>query len=390
MAYTKEDCIQSLQRAAQTLGHSPSAREYDAVKCGPCRSSLKKYFHNFNEAKEAASLMIRTYQYTDKELLNNLRLIATDLGRAPSRAEYSIHPLRICNIATICIHFGSMHNACRKAGIKQTVRALGHAKTNRTKITQEILLLDLYNALICHPDKSFQACIGYTSHAKKTYKKYFGSIDALQLLIQNKYSLSIKAKKNIVWTKRIIEEEFKRIESLLNKRPTLKEIKEHSIYRNIGYGIRKTFRTYSILAMNMGYCIRESKMTEEKLNQKKQYWAKKLRLAYKSKGNAWNNYPVVKWCKICNISKSSIVVYFGTIENWFKEAHVPVPRTLQYKNDQLLLEETLKALKTLARKLKRAPSIREYDSSEKRSYSSRTIINHFDSWNKALEAAGLR
>jgi len=54
--YSEQDCIESLQQAAEQLGHSPKIREYKNLDMLPSSSTVKRKFGSWNEAKEAADL----------------------------------------------------------------------------------------------------------------------------------------------------------------------------------------------------------------------------------------------------------------------------------------------------------------------------------------------
>lgn len=56
--YSKEDCIESLQQAAEQFGHSPSMREYDSLCLKPTGSTIRSYF-GWNNAKEMAGLRVK-------------------------------------------------------------------------------------------------------------------------------------------------------------------------------------------------------------------------------------------------------------------------------------------------------------------------------------------
>jgi len=64
--YSKQDCIESLQQAAEQFGYSPSRREYDSLDLEPAGSTIGSYF-GWNNAKEMAGLKLESggRNYTD-------------------------------------------------------------------------------------------------------------------------------------------------------------------------------------------------------------------------------------------------------------------------------------------------------------------------------------
>lgn len=55
-SYTKEDCIEALQKATEELGHSPTCPEYRDLDIYPTYSVFHYKFGSWNEAKKAAGI----------------------------------------------------------------------------------------------------------------------------------------------------------------------------------------------------------------------------------------------------------------------------------------------------------------------------------------------
>jgi len=62
---TKKECIESLQEAAEMLGHSPTHLEYVDLGLSPGTTSIIDAFGSWNEAKEKAN--IETYRANDEK-----------------------------------------------------------------------------------------------------------------------------------------------------------------------------------------------------------------------------------------------------------------------------------------------------------------------------------
>lgn len=57
MSYTEKECIESLKKAREILGESPSIKQYNKLDLEPERAStIKRKFGSWNNAKEQASL----------------------------------------------------------------------------------------------------------------------------------------------------------------------------------------------------------------------------------------------------------------------------------------------------------------------------------------------
>lgn len=54
--YSKEDCIEALEKVAEDIGKSPTYKEYQNADVGPAASTIKRIFGSWNNAKEASSL----------------------------------------------------------------------------------------------------------------------------------------------------------------------------------------------------------------------------------------------------------------------------------------------------------------------------------------------
>lgn len=75
--------------------------------------------------------MTSPYQtYSDEELLNQIRLVAEDVGRTPSCEDFDNHP-DTCGKDTVINRFGSWNEPIEKAGL--TPRKSGHARDKYTK-----------------------------------------------------------------------------------------------------------------------------------------------------------------------------------------------------------------------------------------------------------------
>lgn len=79
MSYTEQDCIDSIQEAANELGESPSKRQYDDLDYSPHSSWIVRKIGSWNRAKELAGL----------EKLDNSSNNSNEVESVPENIEMS-------------------------------------------------------------------------------------------------------------------------------------------------------------------------------------------------------------------------------------------------------------------------------------------------------------
>lgn len=143
--YTKQECIEALQEAAEQLGHSPYMDEYDDLDIHPKSSTITKYFDGWNTAKREAGL--ETYNYSEQDCLNAIQEAADHLGHSPTQQEYRDLGLKP-SINVFQQKFGEWVNAKAEIGLnsrgsvtcseqeclealKEAHERLGHSPTTR-------------------------------------------------------------------------------------------------------------------------------------------------------------------------------------------------------------------------------------------------------------------
>jgi hypothetical protein len=119
--YTTAEMIAILRDAGNELGRAPSMREFRQLHPdGPDPTSYGHRFESWNAALKAAGLSARrarTPAYTDETLLEILRNLIDNLGRAPTVRELLAHPDHP-SPTTYRNHFGSWGAALRAAGLE--------------------------------------------------------------------------------------------------------------------------------------------------------------------------------------------------------------------------------------------------------------------------------
>jgi len=116
--YTDEDILEELRAAAGRLGRSPTMREFARdpdARVHP--QTVIEHFGTWNAAKRAAGLFPRRF-LTREELVEQLRGLGEELGRAPTARDLAARR-RSLPSASLYVHtFGSLANALREAGFE--------------------------------------------------------------------------------------------------------------------------------------------------------------------------------------------------------------------------------------------------------------------------------
>lgn len=90
MPYSEQDCIDALQQASEQLGSkSFSYPEYKTTKISPTSDdTFRRVFGSWNAAKEAAGLETSGGPVTEQDCIDSLLRLANDLGHSPTYDEY--------------------------------------------------------------------------------------------------------------------------------------------------------------------------------------------------------------------------------------------------------------------------------------------------------------
>jgi hypothetical protein len=116
--YTDEDILEELRAAADRLGRSPTMREFARdpdARVHP--QTVIEHFGTWNAAKRAAGLFPRRF-LTREELVEQLRGLGEELGRAPSARDLAARRRSLPSASLYAHTFGSLANALREAGFE--------------------------------------------------------------------------------------------------------------------------------------------------------------------------------------------------------------------------------------------------------------------------------
>src|SRR5919198_1987771 len=114
--YTDEQILEELRAAAVRLGRSPTMREFaqdPEARLHP--QTVIEHFGTWNAAKRAAGLVPRRF-LTREELLEQLRALGDELGRAPKTSDLVARRGSLPSTSLYAHTFGSFSNALREAG----------------------------------------------------------------------------------------------------------------------------------------------------------------------------------------------------------------------------------------------------------------------------------
>ena len=114
--YSDEEILDALRACAERLGRSPTMRDFaadDGVRVHP--HTVVGRFGSWNDAKRAAGLAPRRFA-TREELLDQLRSLGAELGRAPTGADLQARRGAMPSKSLYWHAFGSLGNALREAG----------------------------------------------------------------------------------------------------------------------------------------------------------------------------------------------------------------------------------------------------------------------------------
>jgi Homing endonuclease associated repeat len=114
--YSDEEMLEQLRVSAQRLGKSPTMREFAADPGSTIHpQTVIARFGSWNRAKRMAGLAPRRFA-TREELLEQLRSLGAELGRTPTARDLDEHRGRLPSKSLYWHTFGSLTSALREAG----------------------------------------------------------------------------------------------------------------------------------------------------------------------------------------------------------------------------------------------------------------------------------
>jgi hypothetical protein len=119
--YSDDQILAELRSSAERLGRSPTMKEFAADAGSRVHpQTVIEHFGTWNAAKRAAGLVPRRF-VTREELLEVLRRVGEELGRAPTAHDIDERRGRMPSKSLYWHTFGSLSNALREAGFDVAV-----------------------------------------------------------------------------------------------------------------------------------------------------------------------------------------------------------------------------------------------------------------------------
>ncbi|WP_409018127.1 homing endonuclease associated repeat-containing protein (plasmid) [Bacillus velezensis] len=337
--YTEENLIEILQQKAKELGRTPKAKEITQYK------SMLKHFGSFNAGLEAAGLASNqnkrytNKKYTEEELIAILKQRYKELGRTPKAKE-------ITQYKSILKHFGSFNAGLEAAGLASNQ----NKRYTNKKYTEEELIAIL---------KQRYKELGRPPHGREvnqasTIKKYFGSFN------KGLEAAGLAPNQNKRYTKKELIAILKQRYKELGRTPKAKEITQYkSILKHFG-----SFNAGLEAAGLASNTTRKWAYTESDLIEILQQKASEL-------GRSPKHREVKQW--------ATIRKHFGSFNKGLEAAGLALNTA---RNRTYTESDLIEILQKKAKELGRRPKHKEVKQGQ-------TIKNHFGSFNKGLEAAGL-
>lgn len=117
MRYTRDDCLDALQSAVDELGYVPTMEEYNTTDGGPCATTISTRFHGWGNAIDELDVERESRnRYTKQDCIEALQEAAEELGEEPTQHSYQRLDI-LPSTATIQARFGSWKAAKAEADV---------------------------------------------------------------------------------------------------------------------------------------------------------------------------------------------------------------------------------------------------------------------------------
>ena len=360
--YSPEVMIEQLQQLARELGKTPCQAEVEDSNSCASPSTYRKYFGSYNAALQAAGLELnRTMDYSDEELLDQLRALAKKLGKTPTLKD--VNDASSCpSAAYLCIRFETYNVALQAAGLE----------LNRTMDYSDEDLLDQLRALtkeLGRTPRTRDVNVASNCASSGVFRKRFGSFNAA--LQAAGLDLNPTAK----YSDDELLDQLRVLTIELGRTPLIKDVnKSNKCASATTFNVRFASLSNALKIAGLDH-NRATKYSDDELLDQLRVLAKKL-----------GKTPCMKEVERSSscASSSTFSQCFGSFSAALRAAGFEVKRTFVYCNDEELLDQ----LRALAKKLGRTPKTRDADAAINCS-SSPYLRIRFGSYNAALQAAGL-
>lgn len=351
---TREELLSEIRRLHGSYGKVTAKIMRNDGEYSP--SIYQRRFDSWNEALKAAGIEANNKQkYTDEELLDELRRLHDELGRAPHNDEMA--DLSKYGANTFGHRFGSWNKALEKAGLEPDV---GGSKIPDADLLDEV--------------ERLKAELGHTPSADEmddngkygttTYASRFGSwSDALE-------KAGLEPSQKRIPTRDLLAE-LQRLGKELDHVPRRKDMNEHGEYSEGPYYDRFGNWTNALEEAGITPDVHRD-ITQDDLIEEIQTVAGKL-----------DRVPFRK--EVADQGKYTEATYWRYFESWAEAV-----RQAGYEpalERDISDEDLISALQQFAGEFDGSPTLEEMD--DYGPYSGSTYVRRFDGWTAALEEAEL-
>jgi len=117
--YTKEQLLFYLKKLSNELQKTPTLKDMNKNKKYPSGNTYFKRFESWNNSLKGAGLKINVRQYNKTELIENLKILAKELGRIPRPKDLKGKKWA-SSYSTYRKYFRYWKGGIREAGITKT------------------------------------------------------------------------------------------------------------------------------------------------------------------------------------------------------------------------------------------------------------------------------
>lgn len=189
----------------------------------------------------------------DKQILENLRFVAKEIGHVPTIDEFEKNPLSICKESTINRHFKRYSNALKCAGLPTTHWT--RWKDYISPITKEQIIQSLQKitASLGHSPTVVEYNTSFLKICSVSYLlRHFGSYNnALQAAGLTAYMINKKRRNK--YTKSMIINNAKKFIKNSGHLPTMRELISHKKYGVSQRALIKYFKSMDNFLNELGY-----------------------------------------------------------------------------------------------------------------------------------------
>ena len=383
--YTNEELLNNLRLVADNLGYTPGAEEYAKHPMSICHYSvMKDRFKTWNNALITAGLKPKLIRnISEKDMLKSIKNVAKEIGRGPTATEYDASSIRICNSKTICDHF--------KSKWKDVLRLAKVSLSAYESLSADKLLEDLYNVAIRNPSiHAITTLIRKANHSDREYLYFFKNCKNIRKMLYIKYGIKTEFRKHLCDDLYSVLSKIKEFKKNNGRNPQLKEFQEYYGH-HLNYLCKKNKTSFqSLLYLATGTTNRVGTSIYEK-DMQKELLIKDIKKEYKNFKKVKSKYLTFRARILRKHNENTFIIHFGSMKEAFKAAKID--ETLADKRFTRKIysnEDIIKNVQYITKKYRHIPTCDEYEMSPLRLVSLSCVQDRFGSWNAFIKSAGFQ